>query len=187
MSAPEKRGPPSRAPYLMLAALCLGLGVVALLLGNRAEQAAERLAGGKVELAGMIKTLNDAGAAPQARHPEPRILDAPWTNHIAYLDKVRDDSGIDRRHMTAFNLSGPTPWREQWDEHVLTVNVQVKQGDLLPAERLIRFLDRVEKEQGFLKTTKLNLTLEEGNARNPVLQMKYWIPRNPPPGTSKNP
>lgn len=191
MSAPEKPASPSRTPYLLLGILCLGLGVVALLLRNRAEEDAKRLAARKAEFAGMVKILNDAGTAPQALHAEPRILSTPWTTYISDLESAMKAAHIDRRNLPKFDVSKPTAFQNLWDAYTLSFRVEVKQGEPLPAEKLISFLDRLEtrrkddKDTSFLKTTKLILTLEESNIKTAVLEMQYWIPRNEAPGPSK--
>jgi hypothetical protein len=71
----------------------------------------------------------------------------------------------------------------QWLAYPIRIDLAGSKQAPLEVGTLFRFLDTLEKQKRFLKTTDLTLRLEEGNLLNGAHQItvSYWLPAPPKP------
>lgn len=175
-------GRTSIVPYAVLAGLCVALGIVGMMLSAKADRALESIEGSKKQYRQMIQISHEAVEAPDSTGPKTVERTEKWKEMGGYLPTAQRESGILPANMpqireipegTLFKGDG------RWAEHGVTITLSTTPEQPLQMSNVAIFLDRIEREQPFLKTTMFTVNVVRGNEAQGEVQMRYWI-RKPP-------
>lgn len=183
MSAAAKSRRPSIIPYAVLTGLCIALGIVGLMLRGKADRADEVVLASKKQFEAMKQAARvlDHPADPEI----PRTVERTekWKDHLGYLSTVQGESGIMLQNMPSIREAPEGNFYKgetTWSTFGVSINVKSPPNQPLTMSQMAIFLDRVERDQPFLKSTSLSFAIPEGNVISTGdIELRYWI-RKPP-------
>lgn len=178
MNEGEQQAKGSVVPYVVLALLCGALAMVGTMLKTRAEDGLRDLKTSEKEYFNMVQMRKDVESQDKTDIPDIEVRDGRWDDFQAYMSSVRDQVGIRSSQMSFKYSASSSVIDRAWRPHGIIVDLSGSRQDPIPFGALVQFLDKVEREKRFMKTTNFNLRLTEGRKVNGTqVKMEYYLPK----------
>ena len=179
MNEGEQQAKGSVVPYVVLALLCGALAMVGTMLNSRAEDGLRDLKASEKEYNNMVQMRKEVESQKETDVPEIEVRSERWDDFQTYMANVRAQVGIRPNQMKFKYSQSSSVIDKAWKPHEITVDLSGSKQDPVPFAALVQFLDTVENDKRFMKTTNFSLRMTDGKkVRGTQVRMQYYLPKD---------